>query len=188
MASGSSGDSDTVGEALVSAARSGDAESARALCWACNGASSRPALLDAELAAREAGHGPLADELARFRDDAGAGAEVDTLPLESLIGVASLSGHDDRDPRLLRHLVGAPSFSCDHAGRALVKACVMGNYAAVLLLIHSGKLPGGSPPVVIEALEQTVLALACHQTSFSLGGAWEGAPRGRIPCGPQAKP
>ena len=115
------GDSDgaTAGEALVSAARSGDAESARALCWACNGASSRPALLDAELAAREAGHGPLADELARFRDD---------------------------------------------AGRALVKACVMGNYAAVLMLIRSGKLPGGSPPVVIEALEQTVLALACHQS------------------------
>ena len=166
----SAGDMATVGEALVSSARRGDAESARTLCWACNGASSRPALLEAELAAREAGHWPLAVELARFRDDAeaadaaGAGAGS-TLTLESLIGISALSGQDERDPKLLRHLVGAPSFSSDHAGRALVRACSMGNYAAVLLLIRSGKLPEGSPPVVLEALEKAVIALACQKAA-----------------------
>ncbi len=149
------------------AARRGDANSARKLCWACNGAERRGALLEAELSAREAGHDVLAEELVRFHASAVESPDSFDAPcsltVDSLISVSVVCDQGERDSRLLRYLLNAPSFTSEDAGRALVRAAGAGSYESLLMLLGSGKLPGGSPPAVLEALEHAVIALSCRR-------------------------
>ena len=149
------------------AACRGDVSNARKLCWACNGVERRGALLDAESSAREAGHEALAEELARFHASAVESPRYFDAPcsltVDSLISISVVCDQGERDTRLLRYLLDAPSFTSEDAGRALVRAAGAGSYESLLMLLGSGKLPGGSPPVVLEALEHAVIALSCRR-------------------------
>ena len=108
------------------AACRGDVSNARKLCWACNGVERRGALLDAESSAREAGHDALAEELARFHASAVESPRYFDAPcsltVDSLISISVVCDQGERDTRLLRYLLDAPSFTSEDAGRALVRA------------------------------------------------------------------
>jgi hypothetical protein len=110
-------------EALVIAARCGDARGARGLAWACNGPDGRGAVLEAAAAAEAAGHTPLAAELRAFHGDAESherAAEPGTLSLGCVIDLATTAAGTGG---LLGHLLAAPSFSGERGdGRQLSRA------------------------------------------------------------------